>query len=171
MTPGVKGKYVAQEEEELGNEESSQYRALVARANYLAQDRPDIQYSVKELCREMSSPKVRSWNALKRLARYLLGHPRFVLEYKRQGRQGHLETWVDTDYAGCIRTRKSTSGGVIKLGRHVVKSWSSTQKVISLSSGEAEYYGMVTGYSNGKWGESHISGQGKEREHNIHRAF
>lgn len=29
------------------------------------------------------------------------------------------------------------------LGRHVVKNWSSTQSIISLSSGEAEYYGCV----------------------------
>jgi len=53
--------------------------------------------------------------------------------------------WTDTDYAGCRDTRKSTSGGVIRLGTHVLRGWSSTQKVIALSSGEAEYYGMVRG--------------------------
>ena len=31
------------------------------------------------------------------------------------------------------------------LGNHMLKSWSNTQKVIALSSGEAEYYGMATG--------------------------
>ena len=35
-------------------------------------DRPDIQYAVKEICRDMSAPKVHSWAKLKRLARYLL---------------------------------------------------------------------------------------------------
>ena len=35
------------------------------------------------------------------------------------------------------------------LGRHVVKTWSSTQALIALSSGEAEYYGMVRGGSIG----------------------
>ena len=34
-------------------------------------------------------------------------------------------------------------------GSHCVKSWSSTQQVIATSSGEAEYYGMVKGASNG----------------------
>ena len=34
-------------------------------------------------------------------------------------------------------------------GKHIIKSWSSTQSVIALSSGEAEYYGMVKGGSVG----------------------
>ena len=33
------------------------------------------------------------------------------------------------------------------LGRHMTKSWSSTQANIALSSGEAEYYGLVKGAS------------------------
>ena len=32
------------------------YRAGVARCNYMCQDRSDIQYQVKELCRCMSAP-------------------------------------------------------------------------------------------------------------------
>ena len=35
------------------------------------------------------------------------------------------------------------------LGEHMIKSWSITQAVIALSSGEAEYYGMVRGGSVG----------------------
>ena len=34
-------------------------------------------------------------------------------------------------------------------GKHLIKSWSSTQSVIALSSGEAEYYGIVKGASVG----------------------
>ena len=33
-------------------------------------------------------------------------------------------------------------------GCHAVKTWSATQQVIALSSGEAEYYGMVKGAGN-----------------------
>ena len=32
-------------------------------------------------------------------------------------------------------------------GNHLIKSWSTTQSVVALSSGEAEYYGMVKGAS------------------------
>ena len=35
------------------------------------------------------------------------------------------------------------------IGNHMVRSWSSTQRVIALSSGEAEYYGMVRGGAEG----------------------
>ena len=64
-------------------------------------------------------------------------------DYQKEVR--HVDVWTDTDYAGCRETRKSTSGGIIMLGSHVVRNCSSTQKVIALSSGEAEYYGMVRG--------------------------
>ena len=33
-------------------------------------------------------------------------------------------------------------------GNHNIKTWSTTQQVIALSSGEAEYYGMVKGAGN-----------------------
>ena len=45
------------------------------------------------------------------------------------------------------QTGKSTSCGVITLGEHVIKSWSATQNVIALSSGEAEFYGIARGGS------------------------
>ena len=57
--------------------------------------------------------------------------------------------WSDTDFAGCKRTRKSTSGGIAQIGGHFVKIWCSTQSIVSLSSGQAEYYGIVKGASIG----------------------
>ena len=39
-------------------------------------------------------------------------------------------------------TRKSTSGGVLRLGSHLIKSWSKDQHVIATSSGEAELYAV-----------------------------
>ena len=49
------------------------FRAIAARANYLAMDRPDIQYAAKEICRWMAAPTEASVVALKRLGRYLQG--------------------------------------------------------------------------------------------------
>ena len=45
-----------------------EFRALAARANYLALDRPDIQFAVKEVARRMATPRVDDWILLKRLA-------------------------------------------------------------------------------------------------------
>ena len=47
------------------------------------------------------------------------------------------------DAAGCPKTRRSTSGGCLRVGQHTLATWSSTQKVVSLSSAESEYYSMV----------------------------
>ena len=52
---------------------------------------------------------------------------------------------VDSDWAGCKTTKKSTSGGVARWGRSTLKTWATTQSVVALSSGEAEYYAMLKG--------------------------
>ena len=72
-----------------------------------------------------------------------------IVHYPYQEGFDAVDVWTDTDHAGCVSTRKSTSGGVLMLGSHLVKAWSTTQSVIALSSGEAEYYGLVKGASIG----------------------
>ncbi len=72
----------------------------------------------------------------------MAGHKRLVFRYPWQV-VDRVDTYSDTDWAGCPKTRKSTSGGCLMLGRHMIKSWSSTQTSIALSSGEAEFYGVV----------------------------
>ena len=59
-----------------------------------------------------------------------------------------LEVWVDADHAGCIRSRKSTSGLALQLGKCTIKMSCKTQGVIALSTGEAEYYSLVSGACN-----------------------
>eukprot|EP00969_Alexandrium_andersonii_P105994 4676263-Alexandrium_andersonii.AAC.1 len=84
----------------------------------------------------MSRPTEGGMKAL-RLARYLREHPRYVQVFRRQRAQGELEAVVYTDWAGCVRARKkSTSGGMVKLGGPARKAWSSTQTAIGTSSGE-----------------------------------
>ena len=55
---------------------------------------------------------------------------------------------TDSDWAGCRKTRKSTTVGIVILGG-VVKSWSSTQPSIALSSGEAECSALVNAAADG----------------------
>ena len=59
-----------------------------------------------------------------------------------------IKAYVDSDWAGCRKTHKSTSGGVLMLGATAVRGWSTNQAVIALSSGEAEYYVAFKGASN-----------------------
>ena len=113
-TPGeeeVKWK-MEEGEQKLEGARAAQYRALAARANYLATDRTDLQYAVKEVCRGVANPEVRHQWKLKRLARYLAGRPRAVWKYLWQP-PCDLTAYSDSDYAGCRRTARSTSGGII----------------------------------------------------------
>ena len=80
MTPGEKTESEEEHDKEMSPDEARMYRGLVARANYLAQDRTDISIAVKELCRHMSSPRDSNWRALKRLARYLVDKRRVIVD-------------------------------------------------------------------------------------------
>jgi hypothetical protein len=97
----------------------------------------------------MSEPTVNDWEGLKRLGRYLVDKTRVVVKFGYQDNLSIVNVWTDTDFAGCKRTRKSTSGGMAALGQHFIKSWCSTQAIVALSSGEAEFYGIVKGASVG----------------------
>ena len=100
---------------------------------------------MKELCRHRSNPNESNWESLKRLGRYLIDKTRVVVGFPYQNQPDAIEVYVDSDHAGCLDTRKSISGGIIMHGCHGIKAWSSAQQVIALSSGEAEYYGIVEG--------------------------
>ena len=150
--PGVKLQEADGDDDELGGLDLTKYRSVVARANFVAQDRPDIRYSVKELCRDMSRPVQRSFRRLKKLVRYLKAHPRVVQKIKlghQGGEQDCVAVMVDSDWAGCSLTRKSTNGGCLMWRGVCLKAWSTTQGAVALSSGEAEYYAAVKGASEG----------------------
>ena len=138
------------EGEELPASEATRYRAIGARCNYLQPDRPDIQYAVKEVCRLMSRPTARAWELLKRVGRYLKGRPRLIWMYKWQAPTSVVDITSDANWAGCRRSRKSTSGGTIMLGSHLIRAYSKTQSVVAKSSGESELYGIIRA-SSGAW--------------------
>ena len=96
----------------------------------------------------MSKPGTLAQSALKRLGRYALKHKRLVYKFPWQAAT-HIDVYSDTDWAGCPRTRKSTSGGAVMIGSHTIRTYSSTQTLVSLSSGESEYYGIFKGAAAG----------------------
>lgn len=88
----------------------------------------------------MSKPVDSDWKKLIRLGRYLKGAPRCVWRYDWQevDTASTVTGYSDSDWAGDRKTGKNTSGGLIMLGDHLVKTWSRTQDAITLSSAEAE---------------------------------
>ena len=65
----------------LDPDEATAFRALSARGNYLAADRPDIGYSAKELCLELAQPNPNSFMKLSRMACYLISHKRLAYKH------------------------------------------------------------------------------------------
>ena len=90
-------------------------------------------------------PNANSYRKLKRLVRYLSGPPRLVYKYAWQKDPQELTVFMDTDFAGCKKTRRSTSGGVLMIGSCCIRDYAKTQTTVSLSSGEAELHGIAQG--------------------------
>ena len=65
----------------LTGEELKLFQTVAARFNFLAMDRPDLLYSVKELMRITASPRAGDPIALKRAARYTMKYPRMACRY------------------------------------------------------------------------------------------
>ena len=145
----------------LKGEAATMYRALSARLNYLAQDRPDLSFASKELCRDFANPTKKSVEKLKRAVRYLTHRPRLVWHFKPQISPEKITVFCDTDFAGCKETRRSTSGGCLMHGSHLLRHWSTTQTTIALSSAEAELGRICRGASQGLGMRSVMADLGK----------
>ena len=72
-----------------------------------------------------------------------MGRPRLQTVHPWQGIKHEVTAYTYADWAGSRASRKSTSGGCLVLGKHVVKFWSKTQSLIVLSSGESELYATL----------------------------
>lgn len=115
------------------------FKQVVGSLMYLTVTRPDLMYSVSLLSRFMSSPTKMHWLAAKRVLRYLKGTIDLGIFYRKD--MGNLKflVFTDSDYAGDLNDRRSTSGYVFKLGSGAVSWASKKQPVVALSTTEAEY--------------------------------
>lgn len=104
---------------------------------YITATRPDLMFVVCLLSRYMANPTDLHMQAAKRVLRYLKGTVDMGVFYKRGGVEGLL-AYTDSDYAGDVDDRKSTSGYVFLLGGGAV-SWSSRKQPVTLSTTEAEF--------------------------------
>ena len=87
-----------------------EFRNNCTRCLYLALDRPDIQFTAKEISRAMASPTVHADETLKALSRYLASHPRVLWRYPRQEWTGKVLGMTDSNWAACpVTLRRLTS--------------------------------------------------------------
>ncbi|XP_070667888.1 uncharacterized protein [Malus domestica] len=108
------------------------YRSVVGAMQYLTFTRPDIAFSVHQVCQFMQCPMVSHYTAVKRILRYLKGTMTYGLSYSHSALD--IKAFSDADWAGDPNDRRSTTGLVVYLGSNPI-SWSSKkQQTITISS-------------------------------------
>ena len=119
--------------------------------------RPDIAFAVGMLGRYQNNPGIDHWRAAKKVMRYLKGTKDYMLMYRRTD---DLEVvgYSDSDFAGCVDSRKSTSGYVFMFASGAVSWRSSKQTLTATSTMEAEFVSCFEATSHGVWLKSFISG-------------
>lgn len=137
--------------EEVGDAvNSTQFKQLVGSLRYLTATRPDLMFSVNLVSRYMEEPREQHLLVVKRILRYVQGTVTMGIRYKRDG-DSNLVGFVDSDYAGDIDDRRSTSGYVFMMGEGAV-SWSSKkQPIVTLSTTEAEFVSAAFGACQAVW--------------------
>ena len=126
------------------------YRSILGKLRYLTHTRPDLMLSNGLLSRFMENPSVEHLKTAKRIIRYVKGTLNYGLKYKRS-EVFELIRYSDSDYAGDHMGRKSTSGSVFFLGENLITWSSQKQKILALSSCEAEYIALNTTSCQAIW--------------------
>ena len=127
----------------LDSKQTSLFRSMVMRMAYMSVDRPDLCHVVRTLASYEESEDGGLVAPQEGGPLYLIKQPYlkrvFVLQNVKDAK---VVAWSDSDWAGDFRTRRSTTGSVVKIGNHTVLVKGASQKVVALSSAESEYYGM-----------------------------
>ncbi|XP_047979038.1 secreted RxLR effector protein 161-like [Salvia hispanica] len=134
------------------------YASVVGSLNYVQTcTRPDITFAVGMLDRYQSNLGMDHWKAAKKVLKYLQGTKEHMLTYRRSD---NLEVigYSDSDYAGCVDSRKSTFSYLFLLAEGAVSWKSGKQSVIATSTMEAEFVACFEATVHGLWLRNFISG-------------
>ena len=132
--------------------DATEYRSLVGSLRYLVNTRPGLAFSIRYVSRFMEEPHEDHLAAVKHILRYIAGTRDWGLKFARKkGDQPVLLGYSDSDLAGDVDSRKSTSGVIFFLGESPISCQSAKQKVVALSSCEAEYIAAATAACQGVW--------------------
>ncbi|PNX60021.1 retrovirus-related Pol polyprotein from transposon TNT 1-94, partial [Trifolium pratense] len=131
-------------------EDISLYRRLVGKLLYLTNTRPDITYATQQLSQFLHNPTVTHYKAACRVIRYLKHNPGRGLLFQRNA-DLQLLGYSDADWAGCIDTRRSTTGYCFFLGTSLISWKAKKQTTISKSSSEAEYRALSSATCELTW--------------------
>ena len=131
--------------------DATEFRSVVGSLRYLVHTRPDIAFAVGYVSRFMESPTTEHFAAVKKILRYVAGTLRHGCCFRRLEDEPRLVGYSDSDMAGDVDTRKSTTGVMFFLGENLISWQSHKQKVVALSTCEAEYIAATTAACQGVW--------------------
>nr|GEZ39258.1 retrovirus-related Pol polyprotein from transposon TNT 1-94 [Tanacetum cinerariifolium] len=114
--------------------DQTKYRSMVGALMYLTASRPDTMHATCYCARYQEKPTKKHLTAVKQIFRYLKDTIHIGLWYSKYA-GFELTAFSYSDHAGCLDSRKSTSGGIQFLGGDKLVSWSSKkQDCTSMSS-------------------------------------
>jgi hypothetical protein len=119
----------------------TEYRHVVGALQYATLTRPDLAYSVNQLCQHIHHPTTTYWTTAKQVLRYLKGSTDFGLFYRIGSI--NLHAYCDSNWAGNPDDRRSTTGYGIFLGSNLISWCAKKQQTVSRSSTKAEYRSMA----------------------------
>ncbi|GJR57627.1 hypothetical protein Tco_1499789 [Tanacetum coccineum] len=114
------------------------YRSMIGLLMYLTSSRPDIMFAVCACARYQVNLKVLHLYAVKRIFRYLKGHPNLGLWYLKDS-PFDLVAYTNSDYVGVSLNRKSTIGGCQFFRCRLISWQCKKQTMVANSITEAEY--------------------------------
>lgn len=113
------------------------YKSAIGSLIYLAKcTRPDITFAVGKAARNSEHPTITDWNKVTQIFKYLNTTKDYKICYDGKG---EIIGYTDSDYAGDIKDRKSTSGNIILMGNNPICWASKKQSIVATSTAEAEY--------------------------------
>ncbi|GJY75105.1 retrovirus-related pol polyprotein from transposon TNT 1-94 [Tanacetum coccineum] len=139
--------------------DQTDYRSKIGSLMYLTSSRPDIVQAVCYCARYQARPTEKHLKEVKRIFRYLRGTIHMGLWYPK-GSGFDLTAFSDADHAGCLDTRKSTSGGIQFLGDMLVSWMSKKQDCTAMSSAEAEYVALSASCAQVMWMRTQLQDYG-----------
>jgi hypothetical protein len=131
--------------------DSTEYRRLVGNLRYLLHTRLGLAFVVEFASHFMERPTKEHMKAVKCILCYNNGTLDYCLHYKKSTETTRLTSYSDSDHAGDIDNRKSTSGNLFYLGKCPVSWQSLKQRVVALSSCESEYVAATMAATQTVW--------------------
>lgn len=118
----------------------SPYREAVRSLMFLTVvSRPDLAFAVNTVAKFLNKHNLAHWKAVKRIFAYLIGKKNLGITYRSGGKNSELVSYCDSDYAGDIETRRSTTGYAFTYANGLVTWSSQRQKIVTLSTTKSEY--------------------------------